>query len=415
MSSSSSHSSWYWPFRIALLPALLILAAPGHGYETENVFLVIIDGLRYSEGLGDPSHTFVPEMAALAAQGTIVEPFTNDGITNTARAVPAIWCGAWTDVQAFPDPACAGQSNNYSVLPTVFEYYRKQLARSVEDCIYVLKEVDCPWKASFDVDYGPDYWPMYHSQGTPDIEVWQETVTVLDTYAPSLMLLYLASVDYWGHSGNWNDYVEAIVVADSIVGMLWDYAQAHPTYSGTTTMIVTNDHGRHDYDFRGHGDGCAGCRTIQMLAVGPDVLPGALSTTPRTLRDVTPTIGELLGFETEGATGTVMTEILENGTGTAESPAQARELHIDVVPNPFRTSVGISFCTPATGRCVVNIYDVAGHRVRTLLSDHLPAGSYLASWDATDCRGHSVGSGVYFVRLEAEGKAVTRKLIRLRP
>lgn len=294
---------------------LSLTTGAASAYETDKVALVIIDGLRYSEGLGDPDHTYVPEMWALAQQGTIIEPFINDGYTYTSRAIPAIWCGAWTDVIPFSDPDCGGSSNNYTQLPTIFEYYRKHLSRPDEDCIYFLKDVGCPWKASFEPDYGPDYWPLYHSVGTTDLDVWSQTEPLLEQYTPSFFLVYLASVDHEGHSGNWEDYLDSISTADSIVGMLWDYLQAHPFYAGTTTMIVTNDHGRHDYDFSGHGDSCDGCRTIQFLAVGPDIQTGLVSTVPRTIPDIVPTIGELLGFPTEDSTGTAMIEILKTGSG----------------------------------------------------------------------------------------------------
>jgi len=250
-------------------------------------------------------------MWALAQQGAIIEPFTNDFLTYTSRAVPAIWCGAWTLVDEFSDPDCGGSYNNHARLPTVFEYYRKYLSRPEEDCFYFLKDVGCPWKASFDPDYGPDFWPRYHSEGRTDLDVWYETEPLLEQYTPSFFIIYLASVDHEGHSGNWDAYVESISVADSIVGMLWDYLQSNPFYAGTTTMIVTNDHGRHDYDFTGHGDGCDGCRTIQLLAIGPDIKKGLVSDVPRTIPDIVPTIGELLGFPTERATGTAMIEILE--------------------------------------------------------------------------------------------------------
>ena len=99
----------------ALCVSLLIAAAfAGFGpdrawaLETERVVLVVIDGLRYTEGLGDASETYTPHMHALADAGAIVEPFLNDGITYTSRAIPAIWCGAWTEIDQFDDPACGG-------------------------------------------------------------------------------------------------------------------------------------------------------------------------------------------------------------------------------------------------------------------------------------------------------------------
>ena len=323
---NGSHLSPVFPRALLLKTAIAVIAVLAltigyaTAYETEKIALVIIDGLRYTEGLGDPNHTYVPEMWGLAQQGAIIEPFLNDGFTYTSRAIPAIWCGAWTEVVSFSDPTCGGSTNKHPVLPTIFEYYRKYLSRPEEDCFYFLKDVGCPWKASFDPDYGHDFWPRYHSVGTTDLDVWYETEPLLEQYTPAFFILYLASVDHEGHSGNWDRYVNSISVADSIVGMLWDYLQANPFYAGTTTMIVTNDHGRHDYDFSGHGDGCDGCRTIQLLAIGPDIKTGFISNVPRTIPDIVPTIGELLGFPTEDSTGTAMIEILETGAQAPRRP-----------------------------------------------------------------------------------------------
>ena len=50
------------------------------------------------------------------------------------------------------------------------------------------------------------------------------------------------------------------------------------------------------------------------------------------------------------------------------------------------------------GRVQVNIYDVAGRRVRTLADRVFPAGEQVLQWDGTDDAGRAVGRGVYFVR-----------------
>jgi hypothetical protein len=407
---------------IRSLTVFLIVAGPlGFGapsvlaYGSENVVLVVIDGLRYTEGLGDPSHTYVPEMWALAQQGSIIEPFQNDGVTSTWRAIPAIWCGAWTEVYKFNDPDCGGQENNYSELPTVFEYYRKGLSRPVEDCVYVLKDVGCTWKASFDPDYGPDYWPLYHSTGSTDLDVWHEAEMILNTYTPSFSLLYFAGVDHAGHSGDWNYYTSSIAVADSIVGMLWEFLQAHPSYAGTTTMFVTNDHGRHTSNFSGHGDGCDGCRTIQLLAVGPDIEIGHISDVPRTLPDITPTIGELLGFPTENATGTSMMEILcETAVGVEDDLGPSDRFKIAAVPNPFNPGVSIEFRIPEASSVQLTIFDVSGRRVAIVADGHYQRGKFVRKWDGRDDSGREVGSGTYFAKIAAEKFTATKKIVLIR-
>ena len=294
---------------IGVIVAGLMSAVAG-AYETEHVMLVIVDGLRYTEGLGDSNHTYVPKMHALSERGTIVEPFINDRHTNTRRGIPAIWCGGWTEVITFKDRHCGGCDNIHCEMPTVFEYYRKGLDREQEDCIYVLGDVGCPWKASLTPEYGLDFWPLYHSVGVTDMDVWEQATDILDTFHPSFFLFYLSRVDHFGHSGSWSYYTRSIELADSIVGMLWDYVEADSIYAGKTTMIVTNDHGRHTEDFSGHDCDCEGCRTVQLLAVGPDIKRGLVSNTPRTICDITPTIGELMGFSTDAATGSVMHELL---------------------------------------------------------------------------------------------------------
>ena len=299
---------------LVFIVALAGLTAVAHAvppYETEKVILVVIDGLRYTEGLGDSTHRYVPKMYELSKQGSIVEPFINDRHTNTSRAVPAIWCGAWTDVIPFSDGDCGGARNQRCELPTVFEYYRKQVRRDEEDCIYVLADVGCVWKASFDPDYGKAYWPLYHSVGHSDMEVWAEAKALLTEHHPSFALLYFDRVDHFGHSGSWSYYTRAIELADSIVGMVWEFIENDSLYAGKTTMFVTNDHGRHTHDFTGHDCPCEGCRTIQLLAIGPDIKKGFTSNTPRTLCDIVPTIGELMGFYPEKSTGTAMLELLK--------------------------------------------------------------------------------------------------------
>jgi hypothetical protein len=391
--------------------AVMLAARPVAAYETERVVLVIIDGLRYSEGMGDPARTYVPEMDALAQQGTLVETFLNDGYTYTSRAVPAIWCGGWTTMVSFSDPDCGGSSNYYSSMPSLFEYYRKGLARPASDCIYVLKYL-CSWKGSFHPSYGPTYWPTYHAAGSTDDDVWAQAQTVLSTQAPHFMLLYLADVDHAGHSGDWIAYTQAIANADDIVGRLWQTIQTNPTYAGKTTMIVTNDHGRHTTDFTWHGDSCAGCRRIQLLAVGPDIRVGALSTVPRTIPDIVPTIGELMGFATPLATGSSMDEIFRVETGVEEETVGIG-LALRVVPNPMNRSAEVRFnlSEPGPARCVV--HDLAGRRVDVLLDSSFSSGEQVVAWDGLDAAGARAAAGLYFVTVQTPGGSVTRKVVLL--
>jgi hypothetical protein len=404
--SKPYHQKSHWITTLIFI--LTVLVMPAYSvFQTEYVVLVIIDGLRYSEGLGHPDQLHVPRMADLAAQGAIVDNFRNDGYTYTSRAIPAIWCGAWTETYSFSDPDCNGSTNKYTDLPTVFEYYRQQLDKPDSDCIYTIKDL-CPWKASFHADYGPDYWPLYHSEGYSDIDVWQETEQIIATLSPHLLLMYLADVDNAGHSGDWDDYISAITIADSLVGCLWDAVQANPLYTGKTTLLVTNDHGRHDYDFTGHGDNCEGCRRIQLLAVGPDVEVGLVSDIQRSIPDITPTIGELMGFTADFATGTAMIELFTTSAGLNSSP-EIPWLNPINYPNPFSPVTIIQYKLPHRPDVEVTIYDLLGNEVTTLVSETQEAGIKSVQWDATN-----VASGMYFYQIRAGKYVQTRKMVLLK-
>ncbi len=396
---------------------LLILSfSQLQAYTTERVVLVIIDGLRYSEGLGDPEHLQVPRMAALAEQGALVTDFQNDGATYTSRAIPAIWCGAWTDINSFHDPACDGVENNTSELPTVFEYFRKHLDRPASDCVYTLKEL-CSWKASFDPDYGVDYWPQYHEAGHTDVEVWHETEGIIENLAPHFLMMYLADVDSRGHSGDWDNYLSAITTADSIVGVLWDVLQADTAYAGKTTMMVTNDHGRHDYNFSGHGDNCMGCRQIQFLAVGPDIHVGLQSGVPRTIPDITPTIGELLGFPTEDATGTSMMELIDptsniRDVSQTNSPENFKLSRL--YPSPFNGELTIEYRLNTGSPGNLNIFNLQGNLVWNKELSASSTGLSKVKWQGINNSWEPLPSGIYIVQLSTSNLTTSTRVLLLK-
>jgi hypothetical protein len=83
------------------------------------------------------------------------------------------------------------------------------------------------------------------------------------------------------------------------------------------------------------------------------------------------------------------------GTGGGGVPADFMKIGNAVMRNgPTTVRLGIAHA----GRVQVNIYDVAGRRVRTLADRVFPAGEQVLQWDGTDDAGRAVGRGVYFVR-----------------
>jgi FlgD Ig-like domain len=84
------------------------------------------------------------------------------------------------------------------------------------------------------------------------------------------------------------------------------------------------------------------------------------------------------------------------------------------IPNPFNPETTIGFSIPSSSRVVLAIYRVDGSRVRTLLERTMPGGVYRETWDGRDARGNPSPSGVYFCRLTAGSKSLTRKMVLAR-
>ena len=75
-------------------------------------------------------------------------------------------------------------------------------------------------------------------------------------------------------------------------------------------------------------------------------------------------------------------------------------------PNPFNagTTIPVQIAGEASRMIRLEIFDVLGRSVRTLMSENAPAGNYSLFWDGRDDRGSIVSSGVYFARLRVDGQ-----------
>jgi carboxypeptidase T len=84
-------------------------------------------------------------------------------------------------------------------------------------------------------------------------------------------------------------------------------------------------------------------------------------------------------------------------------------------PNPFNPETTISYTLPRRGSISLDIFNIKGQVVKSLVSERQEQGFYSISWDGKDNNGNSVASGVYFYRLEAEGQtSQTKKMILLK-
>ena len=84
-------------------------------------------------------------------------------------------------------------------------------------------------------------------------------------------------------------------------------------------------------------------------------------------------------------------------------------------PNPFRGETTIGYTLGTAQKVTLEIYDVLGRRVRTLVEGReQEAGPHQVRWEGENRYGAPVGSGVYFVRIRAEGITETQKMVLVR-
>jgi hypothetical protein len=81
------------------------------------------------------------------------------------------------------------------------------------------------------------------------------------------------------------------------------------------------------------------------------------------------------------------------------------------VPNPFRQGTVISYQMAAAGHVSLEIYNVEGQLVRTLVAGGVDAGPHSVLWNGKDNSGQTAARGVYFCRMETAGYRATEKIV----
>lgn len=100
---------------------------------------------------------------------------------------------------------------------------------------------------------------------------------------------------------------------------------------------------------------------------------------------------------------------VDNNLPTIENAGGFRSVH----PNPFNPVTNIKFAVNRPELVQLNVYNIRGEKVRTLMQDRLPANEYTVMWDGTDDSGQSVASGSYFARLRIGSEVMQVRQMQL--
>jgi hypothetical protein len=91
-------------------------------------------------------------------------------------------------------------------------------------------------------------------------------------------------------------------------------------------------------------------------------------------------------------------------------------------PNPFNPTTTISFTLAndnsaqrwSKGVVTLEVFNIKGQKVKTLLNDVLNSGVHTIVWNGDDDSGHAVGSGIYFYRMKTEDYSEIKKMILMK-
>jgi hypothetical protein len=131
------------------------------------------------------------------------------------------------------------------------------------------------------------------------------------------------------------------------------------------------------------------------------------------LRDDAATHGETYTYILHEVNDRGVEAELARAAITVPEPA-ARTLALRARPNPFNPRVTLAFEVPHPSHVVLDVLDSAGRIIRRIVDGTRPTGAHRAVWEGRDAAGRPVASGVYFVRLQADGARTTRSITLLR-
>jgi predicted AlkP superfamily pyrophosphatase or phosphodiesterase len=269
-----------------------------------------------SETFGDSTYKYIPNLAnVLAPQGVLLKNFRNNGPTYTNAGHSAITTGVY---QRINNSGLELPKN-----PSIFQYFLKEKGLSKESAWIIASKGKLNILANtknkkWRNQYTPSSFCGINGSGlgyTADEKNFSDALRILGQYHPKLTLINLLEVDVNGHANLWEGYLKAIQRTDQKALELWNFIENDSIYKGKTTLFITNDHGRHSKGhkdgFVSHGDNCEGCRSIYMIALGPDFKKNSILPNRYEQIDISKTIAEMLHFNEPVSEGQIMKDLFK--------------------------------------------------------------------------------------------------------
>ena len=337
----------------------LAFAAAAQAGKTQNVVLIVSDGLRWQEVFtgADPTLLNEKEGGSWMSEADLKKRYWRpDAEARRAALFPFLWgtvakqgqiygnqlkgsVAHVTNGKAFSYPGYNEMSTGYpndaidsnefgpNPTPTVFEWLNKTEELKGHVAVYgtwsVFDNIFNRARSGLIMQTG---WTPPPKSDTPRDELLRrlyETTTQFDeedvedsllqvplldfvrSAKPRVLFVGYGETDNWAHQGRYDLVLDSAHRVDGFIKELWDTMQAMPEYHGTTTFIITCDHGRGSglTEWKEHGVEQKGSENIWIAVIGPDTSPlgergkGA----PVVQAQIAATVAALLGKDYHGA------------------------------------------------------------------------------------------------------------------
>lgn len=359
--------------------ALLATLAQAGSLKTQNVFLIISDGLRWQEvfsgaeagllnkpdgGVGD-----VPGLKAqfwretaearreallpffwheIARNGQLYGNRTKGSLAAMTNGKRFSYPGYNEILSGYGDPRVDSNEKKPNPNVTVFEWLnqRDRLRGRVSvfgtwdvfPYIFNIERSGLPiwpgWEPQFQAcEIQPprfvaellrDTTPMWEGVAY-DSFLLHATLDHVQRKHPRLVFVGFGETDEWAHAGRYDHYLTAAHHVDDFVRRLWLATQSLSQYRGKTTFILLADHGRGSgpHAWRDHGEKVDGAEASWIAILGPDTPPlgERVNAAPVTASQVAATIAALLGEDFHQAfpqTGSPIADALPGPSGRPE-------------------------------------------------------------------------------------------------
>jgi Metalloenzyme superfamily len=328
---------------------------PAHSLKTQNVFLIVSDGLRWQEvftgadsllmneehgGIWENADTLrrafwratpAERRAALfpflwgtvAASGQLIGNQNAGSVAHVTNGLAFSYPGYNEMLTGSPDPRI--NANDFGPNPnvTVFEWLNAKPDLHGQVAVYgtwsTFKDIfnegrsHLPMLVGWDPPYtGTALTPrqrllneLYASTIRFDDETnYDEFMQIpllerLSSSHPRVVFAGYGETDNWAHAGRYDLVLRSAHAFDEYVKQLWNTVQSVPSYKGRTTFIITCDHGRGSglVDWKEHGVDQKGSDNIWIAVIGPDTPPMGERTNiaPVVQAQIAATMAALLG------------------------------------------------------------------------------------------------------------------------